>query len=209
MSLSQNQLESGKNFVIPITFVEFPASSTPRTHCHSLPNVFSRAFTTLFTAAVAILAITLVVAKFLGFRAFTVMSGSMEPEYPVGSLIYVRPVDPDALQPGDVISFVANADKTIVTHRIIAIETDATDHTVYRFRTKGDANAAPDSNLVHYKNVLGTPLAIIPYLGFAAYYLQRPPGIYLVLVLGTLLLAWAFLPQTLEGRKTTARKIVA
>lgn len=179
---------------------------TPR---RSIRKILFSKLSTFATVAVALLALTLIVTKFLGFRAFTVMSGSMEPEYPVGSLIYIKPVDVASLKSGDVISFVANADKTIVTHRIVSVETDPADPTIYRYRTQGDANSAPDANLVHYKNVLGTPILTIPYLGFVAYHLQHPPGIYLVLVLGTLLLAWTFLPQTLEGRRTTARKTVA
>ncbi|MBQ6396241.1 hypothetical protein IJH89_01500, partial [Candidatus Saccharibacteria bacterium] len=70
-----------------------------------------------------------------------------------------------------------------------------------RFRTQGDANASPDANLVHYKNVLGTPVLPLPYLGYVAYNIQRPPGIYIALIAGTLLLAWTFLPGTLEGRR--------
>ena len=206
MLQGQNQSKSKKENAVQAAFVEFPLNSSHRAHYRSLPNLIFQILSTLSAVTVAILAIVIIATKISGFRAFTVMSGSMEPNYPVGSLIYVKPVDAAALRPNDVISFVANADKTIVTHRIVSVETDATDHTVYRYKTKGDANSAPDSNLVHYKNVLGTPVITIPYLGFIAYHLQRPPGIYIVLVLGTLILAWAFLPQTLEGRKATTRK---
>ena len=164
---------------------------------------------TLATAAVAILAVALVGAKILGFRTFTVMSGSMEPDYPVGSMIYVQPADYKSLQVGDVISYVANNDKTVVTHRIVGIEVDEKDPTVLRFRTQGDANSSPDAALVHYKNVLGTPILTIPYLGYIAHNIQQPPGIYITLVAGTLLLAWTFLPGTLEERRKTARKSVA
>ena len=104
---------------------------------------------------------------------------------------------------------VANNDKTVVTHRIVAIEPDAKDSEVLRFKTQGDANASADANLVHYKNVLGTPVVTIPYLGYIAHSIQQPPGIYITLVVGTLLLAWTFLPGTLEERRKTARKSVA
>ncbi|MBR2710005.1 hypothetical protein IKE72_02920, partial [Candidatus Saccharibacteria bacterium] len=76
---------------------------------------------------------------------------------------------------------------------------------VWRFKTKGDANKTADAQLVHYKNVLGTPIVTIPFIGFVAHNLQQPPGIYIALVVGTLLLAWTFLPGTLEGRRKTAR----
>jgi signal peptidase len=133
------------------------------------------------------------------------MSGSMEPGYPVGAMIYVKPTDYKDLKVGDVISFVANNDKTVVTHRIADIQIDESDPDVWRFKTKGDANKTADAQLVHYKNVLGTPIVTIPFIGFVAHNLQQPPGIYIALVVGTLLLAWTFLPGTLEGRRKTAR----
>ena len=164
---------------------------------------------TVLVVMVVVCAVVLAGMKLSGFRTFTVMSGSMEPEYPVGALIYVRPVDYKSLKVGDVISFVANDDKTIVTHRIYNIEIDEKDSNIWRFQTKGDVNNAPDTNLVHYKNVLGTPIITIPHIGYFVHNIQRPPGIYITLVVGTLLLAWTFLPGTLEGRRKTARKSVA
>ena len=68
----------------------------------------------LITATAAIVAVLLVVVKIMGFSTFTIMSGSMEPNYPVGSMIYVRPIDYKSLKVGDVVSYVANNEKTIV-----------------------------------------------------------------------------------------------
>ena len=164
---------------------------------------------TVIVAIVAIVAAGLVGLRLAGFRVFTVMSGSMEPEYPVGSMIYVRPVDYTELKVGDVISYVANGENTIVTHRITEIKVDEGDASVLRFRTKGDMNDLADTRLVHYKNVLGTPVVAIPLIGYVAYNVQQPPGIYVALVAGTLLLAWTFMPGTLEERRRTARKSVS
>ena len=166
-------------------------------------------FGLVIVGVVATCAMVLVGLRLAGFRTLTVMSGSMEPNYPVGSMIYVKPVDYKTLKVGDVISYVAGDDKTIVTHRIDEIEVDGADANVLRFRTKGDANATADSKLVHYKNVLGTPIITIPFIGYFAHNIQQPPGIYIALVAGTLLLAWTFLPGTLEERRKTARKSVA
>lgn len=160
----------------------------------------------LAVAMIAVLAVTLVGLRLAGFRTFTVMSGSMEPEYPVGAVIYVRPVDYQSLQVGDVISYVANEDNTVVTHRIAEIKIDEDDGGVWRFRTKGDANTVADTNLVHYKNVLGVPVITVPLIGWLTHSIQQPPGIYIALVVGTLLLAWTFLPDTLEERRKMAKK---
>lgn len=168
-------------------------------------RIWWRRVGTVATVIVAIVALALVGLRIAGFRTFTVMSGSMEPDYPVGAMIYVKPVDYKSLKVGDVISFVANNDKTVVTHRIDEIAVDENDSEVWRFRTKGDANTTADAQLVHYKNVIGTPVTVIPYIGYLAHNIQQPPGIYIALVVGSLLLAWTFLPGTLEGRRKTAR----
>ena len=63
----------------------------------------------------------------------------------------------------------ANDDKVVVTHRIVEIVIDKNDATVRRFRTKGDANDVTDAGLVHYKNVLGTPIITIPLIGYIAF----------------------------------------
>ena len=122
-------------------------------------------FTTVLVGIVLLLAIFLVAFRLLGFEIYTVMSGSMEPAYHVGSLIYVKPINTDELKEGDVITFLADKDNTIVTHRIIEVtnENNAT-----HFRTKGDANDVPDAKSVHYKNVLGKPEFTIPLLGYSA-----------------------------------------
>ena len=175
----------------------------------SVLKIWRSKLETLAVSAFALFVIALVGTKIAGFKAFTVVSGSMEPKYPVGSIIYVKPTNYKTLKVGDVISYVANSDKTIVTHRIVDIETDKTDPSVIRFKTQGDANKSPDAKLVHYKNVLGTPIITVPYLGYIVHKIQQPPGIYIALVVGTLLLAWTFLPGTLEERRKTARKSVA
>ena len=164
---------------------------------------------TFVTVAVLVVAAVLVGMRIAGLRSFTVMSGSMEPNYPVGSLLYVRSVDYHDLKEGDVISYVIDDEKTVVTHRIVGIEVDSEDSSVWRFKMKGDANNLADAKLVHYKNVLGVPVVVIPFMGYFAHNIQQPPGIYIVLVVGTLLLAWTFLPGTLEERRRTAGKSVA
>lgn len=151
-------------------------------------------FTTALVAAVVVLAVLLVGARIAGLRVFTVLSGSMEPVYHVGSLIYVKDVDYTELEPGDVITFMLD-ESTVATHRITEVVPDEEDSSVLRFRTKGDANDAEDGSLVHYKNVIGTPVFTIPYLGYVANYIQNPPGTYAAIAAGAVLLLLVFLPD--------------
>lgn len=122
-----------------------------------------------------ILAALLVGLKFLGFQIYTVVSGSMEPTYHVGSLIYVRKVEPGTLKVKDPITFKLG-DNTIATHRIVEIVRNEQDSTKYSFRTKGDANEDIDANLVEPNKVLGKAYFTIPYLGYLATYIQSFPG---------------------------------
>ena len=148
----------------------------------------------ILVALVVILALLLVGARLVGLRVFTVLSGSMEPAYHTGSLIYVKKVDPFTIQPGQPITFLLDED-TVATHRVVGVVPDEEDPGVIRFRTKGDANEAEDGALVHYKNVIGTPVFSIPYLGYLADYIQHPPGMYVAISAGAILLLLVFLPD--------------
>lgn len=162
-----------------------------------MPNMIKKLWnglTTLLVAVVVVLAVLLVGARVIGLQVFTVLSGSMEPAYHVGSLIYVKEIDARELDTGDVITFLVDED-TVATHRIAGIVPDADDSSTIRFRTKGDANEAEDGTLVHYKNVIGTPIFSIPGLGYVAAYIQQPPGMYVAISAGALLILLVFLPD--------------
>lgn len=149
---------------------------------------------TVLVALVVLLALLLVGARIFGLQVFTVLSGSMEPTYHTGSLIYVKKVDPYAIEPGQVITFMLD-ENTVATHRVVGVVPDEEDSSVIRFRTKGDANETEDGGLVHYKNVIGTPVFTIPYLGYVANYIQHPPGMYVAIAAGAVLLMLTFLPD--------------
>ena len=164
--------------------------------------------TTVLVVAVVLLAIALAGVRLFGLQVYTVLSGSMEPAYPVGALLYDKKVDPAQLRPGDVITFMLD-EETIVTHRIVEVVPDEEDPSVIRFRTKGDANAAEDGSLVHYKNVLGTPVFTIPKLGYFANFVQQPPGPYVAIAFGAVLVLLAFLPDLLGDDKKKKGKRVS
>ena len=160
---------------------------------------------TILVAIVVVLALLLVGARFIGMNVYTVLSGSMEPTYHVGSLIYVKDVDTDELKAGDVITYMLDED-TIVTHRIADVIPDETDPSIIRFQTKGDANDSVDGSLVHYKNVIGTPVFSIPKLGYLANYIQKPPGRYIAISAGAIILLLVFLPDLFSDDDKSEKK---
>ena len=159
----------------------------------------------ILVALVVLLALLLVGARVVGLQVFTVLSGSMEPTYHTGSLIYVKKVDPYTIKEGQPITFMLD-ENTVATHRVVGIVPDEEDPTVIRFRTKGDANEAEDGSLVHYKNVIGTPIFSIPYLGYVADYIQPPPGMYIAISAGAVLLLLVFIPDIFADDKEQEKK---
>ena len=162
----------------------------------------------ILVALVVLLALLLVGARVVGLQVFVVLSGSMEPTYRTGSLIYVKKVDPYTIQEGQPITFMMN-ETTVATHRVVGIVPDEEDPTVIRFRTKGDANDAEDGGLVHYKNVIGRPVFSIPYLGYVADYIQHPPGRYVAISAGAVLLLLVFLPDVFSEDPDKKKKAEA
>ena len=155
---------------------------------------------TIGVIIIVALTILLVGTRLVGIYPYTVLSGSMEPTYHTGSLIYVKQVDPFDLKAGDVITFMLDED-TLATHRIVEVVPDGEDPSTIRFQTKGDANEFVDGSLVHYKNVVGTPIFTIPYLGYLANFVQNPPGIYVAIAFCAFLVLLAFLPDLFDDEK--------
>ena len=159
---------------------------------------------TVVMVLVVLLALTLVGGRLFGMQTYAVLSGSMEPAYPTGALLYVRKVDPADIQPGQVITFLLD-EHTVATHRVVEVIPDPEEAGIYRYRTKGDANEAAEAGLVHCKNVLGTPVVCVPYLGYVITWIQNPPGTYIAISAAAVLLLLVFLPDLFaEDKKKPA-----
>ena len=154
--------------------------------------------TTVLVVLVVVFAVFLMGSRLMGMQVFNVISGSMEPTYSVGDLLYVKEVDPDSVKVGDPITFVLNEDPVVATHRVVRVDAENR-----YFYTKGDANETEDASPVHFNNLVGVPVFAIPLLGYVSAYIQNPPGMYVAIGLGVLLIAAVFLPDlmTKEEKK--------
>ena len=105
--------------------------------------------------------VPLTVPRILGYQVYHVISGSMAPAIPTGSLVYVKSTPAAEIQKEDVIAFYSAADTgAIITHRVVE------NHTVSgEFITKGDANKQNDPMPVEYEYLLGKVVLSIPVLG--------------------------------------------
>lgn len=130
-----------------------------------------------------------------GFQTvpYEVLSGSMEPVFHVGSMVYVRKTEPSELQTGDVITFYLTED-TIVTHRILEKNAET-----QSFQTKGDANENADGGAVPYSAVIGKVVFQIPFLGYIYGYLSGGVGLMIV---GGGLIFLIVLSLLLDARKS-------
>lgn len=105
---------------------------------------------------------------------FRVLTGSMEPAIPEGSLLLIKKTDPSALQVGDVISFYSkdpSLNGEVNTHRIMEIEEE---NGTYLFTTKGDANNVKDIYGTLGSDVIGKVVFSSLFLGKIVRLLSNP-----------------------------------
>ena len=126
----------------------------------------------LIIALLSALCLSVIAPKAAGYDAFVVVSGSMEPEYPVGCVVYSKQTDPSTLSEGDVIVFNDELRGTSpITHRVVSNDTST-----QTLITKGDANDHEDINPVTYDNVIGKVKAHAPCIGYITNMLTRGLG---------------------------------
>ena len=162
-------------------------------------NTLKKIWNIISTALVVLMvlcAVFLMGSRLLGYECYNVISPSMEPEYGVGDLLYVKDVDPTTIKEGDVITFIVNEDLVVGTHRVVRVDAEN-----QRFYTKGDANDIEDQNPVHFNNVIGVPQFSIPKLGYVSDSLQTPPGMYITLGVAIVLILLVFVPDMIGKKK--------
>ncbi len=142
-------------------------------------GIILKILSTVMVCTVVILAVLLAGLRLFGFTPYIVLSGSMEPAYHVGSVVYVVDADPSELKAGDPLTYRMTSG-AIVTHRIIEVINNE-DGSAPSFVTKGDANDIPDGAAVPASAVIGTPRFTIPYLGYISDFIKKPAGIIAVI----------------------------
>ena len=110
----------------------------------------------------------------IGFRTYTVLSGSMEPDLYPGDIVVVINKNKINFNIGDIITF--KKYNTVITHRIIDLNNNG-------YITKGDNNNFKDSFIVENKDIIGKVLLKIPKLGYILEFLSRPIIISLEMIL--------------------------
>lgn len=147
------------------TLVAARADDVPRRRglpgARVLGRVVSWALIVLIAASVTV---AVAVPRLGGATPYTVLTGSMRPELPPGTLVVVRPVPAAAVDLGSVITYQLESGRAaVVTHRVVQVSTDADGQPVWR--TQGDANPVPDADWVTPVQLKGELWYSVPQLG--------------------------------------------
>jgi signal peptidase len=120
----------------------------------------------LLALVVLVALLVVIVPMVTGSRALTVLTSSMVPTYPPGTLVIVKPTAPADIRVGDVLTYQLESGKDVlVTHRVIDKATNA-DTGALTFITQGDANDLADDPPVREVQVVGTVWYAVPYIGW-------------------------------------------
>jgi signal peptidase len=117
----------------------------------------------ILVAALAVLVVGL--PAFVGGMPLTVLTNSMAPQLPPGTLIVIRPTPIDDIRVGQVLTYqIRSGRPAVVSHRVVRRVISTRDDSV-TFITKGDNNDLADPP-VREVQVKGTMWYSIPYLGY-------------------------------------------
>ena len=172
----------------------------PATETAAVPlstwHYFRKVFATACIATLSVVSALVVVLSFathetskgdyqaFGHPVMTMLSGSMSPDIPTGSLIVdnsLTAIQAQHLHVGQIISFrIAANSPVVITHRIVRVEKTAAG--VF-YVTKGDANSSVDSPARPAANVFGVYSTSIPKGGYVLSAAHRPAVIVLFLLI--------------------------
>lgn len=169
----------------------------------------TKSVTGLLTAVALLLVFFLLQSKvagtepaIAGHKIYIVMSGSMEPALKVGSIVVVKPLDPEEIRPGDIITFRSEHNSSVTTHRVNRVEADENGLLFY---TKGDANEVEDPSPVEPRHLIGKVVLTVPYVGYLFAYARTPQGARTLFGLAVLVVAGELVYNFMTGKKQSRR----
>ena len=158
-----------------------------------------------------IAALVFVVPMVIGAQRYTIVSGSMEPGIPVGSLVVVQPRQIDDVGMGDVITFqLESGESAVATHRVVG--EGRTGDGERLLVTQGDANSTADSAPVQAAQLRGVLIYTVPLLGWMNFLISGELRTWvLAVVSGSLVIyaVWMFVGAWLDRRRRLSAEATA
>ncbi|MDJ0335652.1 signal peptidase I [Salinibacterium sp. G-O1] len=132
----------------------------------SLLHYLGLALSGALLVMVLVIAVLVIAAPaIVGGSALTVLTNSMAPKFPPGTLIVIKPTPIDEIKVGDVLTYqIKSGNPAVISHRVITRSVSLEGETT--FITKGDNNDLADPKPIMEVQVKGTLWYAIPYLGF-------------------------------------------
>lgn len=113
--------------------------------------------------------------EIIGYRSYTVLSGSMEPEFYPGDMVITKHKSKTDIQINDIVTYRDN-DGVVITHRIIK-------ETPEGYITKGDNNNVEDAEILTKDNIIGEVKFSIPKIGYIMNFLSKPMVVAVEMIL--------------------------
>lgn len=166
----------------------------------SLPiRIIKNLFSICLALEIAVMAVfvgLLVAPTFVGVQPYSILTASMTPTIPAGSLVYVnQSLDIEQFRPNDVIAFTEEGANFPIVHRVQSVGDGY-------YITKGDANSA--SETIPFSQVLGKEIYHIPHLGNILSWALQYKMLFVCIVLGTAALVFIF--SSIAGRQADKKR---
>lgn len=167
----------------------------------------------IFSIVLLLVAVIIVIPKILGATPLTILTSSMEPGLPPGTLVVVAPVAPQDVRIGDVITYQIESGKpAVVTHRVTEVVTSTSGETT--FTLKGDNNADADPPVLAIQ-LQGKLVYSLPWVGNLSSILNGPSRETVLPIIAGAMVLYAIVSITLglisafKKRRGTPRHAVS
>ncbi len=161
-------------------------------------KIFKKFISVLANITYILIAIYAIIAipSFFGYKPLVVLSGSMEPTFKVGSVIYYEPLNGEEIKEKDIIVY--KLDDKFVTHRVNRIENGV-------YYTKGDANNSEDSLPPTIDNIVGKVNKV--HIILVGYYIKFINDHIYLAVVAVVILVLEFLLSLKKDTENTEKKV--
>jgi len=153
--------------------------------------------------------LVVVVPAASGSTPYTILTSSMEPGLPPGTLVVVKPIEPTEIRIGTVITYqLDSGEPAVVTHRVVEIQSPNLPGGDPSFITKGDANSAPDADPVMTVQLRGAVWYSVPLIGWVNNIVNGDlRAIVIPVVAGLLFLyaGWSIVTSRIDKRRRRQR----
>ncbi|GAA3598344.1 hypothetical protein GCM10022198_23260 [Klugiella xanthotipulae] len=149
---------------MPAHTPETPETRSPGRRAFTL--IRTVLFATVVSALIVLVTAIILVPRITGSTTYTILTNSMAPTLPPGTIIVTQPRDVASIRVGDVVTYqIESGQPEVITHRVVGISKDTRGEVSFIMR--GDNNSVNDPKPVIREQVMGVVLYSVPFVGLA------------------------------------------